>query len=83
MKYVRKCPHCTGDVVEKTVTEVLRGGIHTAFLTVKAGVCLRCGDRLYTPDIIRRFESIESKLEHQEISDFQPVGQSFQVALAA
>jgi len=82
MKYVRKCPHCGGDVIEKKVTEVLYGGIHTAFLIVKAGVCLRCGDRLYTPDIIRRFESVELKLRNQEISDFQPIGCSFQVAAA-
>ncbi len=82
MRYVRKCPHCNGDVIEKKVTEVLCGGIHTAFLTIKAGVCLRCGERLYTPDIIRRFEEIESKLEHQELSDFQQVGKSFQIESA-
>jgi YgiT-type zinc finger domain-containing protein len=83
MKYIKKCPHCTGEIIEKKVTEVLYGGIHTAFLTVNAGVCLRCGERLYTPDVIRQFEQIESKLEHQEISDFQPIGKSFQVVLAA
>ncbi len=81
MKYTKKCPHCSGEVIEKKVKELLCGGAHTAFLTVKAGVCLHCGERLYTPQIIRQFEEIESKLEHQEISDFQPIGKSFQVIL--
>ncbi|QTA86150.1 YgiT-type zinc finger protein [Desulfonema magnum] len=83
MKYIKKCPHCGGEVTEKTVTEVVYGGVHTAFLTVRAGVCHRCGERLYTPDTIRQFEKIESQLECQEIADFQPVGKSFQIVLSA
>jgi len=79
MKYVRKCPICSGQVIEKEVTEVLSGGINTAFIRVKAGVCLHCGERLYTPETVRRFEEIEAKLERQETSEFQPLGKSFQV----
>jgi YgiT-type zinc finger domain-containing protein len=83
MRYIKKCPHCSGEIIEKNVTEVLYGGIHTAFLTVTAGICLRCGERLYTPEIIRQFEEIESKLEHHDVSDFQQVGKSFQIGSAA
>ena len=79
MKYLKKCPSCGGQIVEKEVTEILSGGINTAFVKVKAGVCLRCGERLYTPDTIKRFEEIESKLERKETSEFKPVGKSFQV----
>lgn len=79
MKYVKQCPTCGGQVIEKEVTEVLSGGINTAFLTVKVGVCLHCGERLYTSETVRRFEEIEAKLKRQETSDFQPVGKSFQV----
>ena len=79
MKYVEKCPTCGGQIVEKEVREVLSGGIHTAFLNVNVGVCLRCGDRLYTPDLVRKFEEIEAKLENQETSEFQVVGRSYQV----
>ncbi len=79
MKYVEKCPRCSGKVIEKTVKEVLCGGINTAFLKVKAGVCLHCGERLYTPDTVKQFEEIESKLQDQKTDDFQPVGKSFQV----
>jgi YgiT-type zinc finger domain-containing protein len=66
-------------MVEKEVEKLLRGGIHTAVLTVHAEVCLRCGERLYSQEIVRRFEQIRVKLEHQETDDFQPIGQSFQV----
>ncbi len=79
MKYVEKCPHCGGQVIEKEVKEVLSGGSNTAFLTVKAGVCIHCGERLYTPETIRRFEDIAAQLEHQQTNEFQPVGKSFQV----
>lgn len=83
MAYVKKCPSCGKNVVEKEVTEVLYGGNHTAFLNVKAGVCLHCGERLFTPDIVRLFEKIEEKLEKQELSGLQAVGKSFQVTLTA
>jgi len=79
MKYVEKCPHCGGTIIEKEVKEVLSGGTNTAFLTVKAGVCLHCGERLYTPETIRRFEYIVTQLEHEKTDEFQIVGKSFQV----
>jgi YgiT-type zinc finger domain-containing protein len=66
--------------VEKTVEKILRGGVHTAFLKVQAEVCLHCGERLYSPQTIKRFEEIRTKLERQETTTFQPLGVSFQVA---
>ena len=67
-------------MVEKDVEKLLRGGIHTAVLTVRAEVCLHCGERLYTQEIVERFEQVRTKLERQEVADFQPLGQSFQVS---
>lgn len=78
-----KCPVCGGEMVEKNVEKLLRGGIHTAVLTVRAEVCLSCGERLYTQETVRRFEQIRVKLEKQEVADFLPLGQSFQIAQAA
>ena len=69
-----KCPVCSGEMVEKEVEKLLRGGIHTAVLRVPAEVCLRCGERLYSPEIVKRFEQIRAKLERQEIAEFQPLG---------
>ena len=79
MKYVKKCPICSGQIIEKEVTEVLSGGTDAAFINVLVGVCLHCGERLYTPDIVKRFEEIEAKLRKQETSDFSELGKSFQV----
>lgn len=75
-----KCPVCSGEMVEKEVEKLLRGGIHTAILTIRAEVCLHCGERMYSQETVRRFEQIRAKLEHQEVVEFQPIGQSFQVA---
>ena len=75
-----KCPVCGGDLVEKEVEKLLRGGVNTALLKVQAEVCLHCGERLYSQETVRRFETIRAKLERQEVDDFQPMGRSFQVA---
>ena len=76
----RKCPVCGGEMVEKTVEKLLRGGIHTAVLAVQAEVCLHCGERLYSLQTVERFEEIRSKLERQEVEEFLPLGRSFKVA---
>jgi YgiT-type zinc finger domain-containing protein len=78
-----RCPVCGGELVEKNVEKLLRGGVHTATLTVCAEVCLRCGERLYPQETVRRFEEIRAKLERQEIEEFQPLGRSFRVVRVA
>lgn len=75
-----KCPVCGGEMVEKEVTEVVRGGGHTATLKVKATVCQRGGERYFPLETVRLFEKIQTKLERQEIEDFKPTGRSFEVA---
>ena len=74
-----KCPICGGELVKKEVEKLLRGGVHAAVLKVPAEVCLRCGERLYPPETVRRFEQIRQKLERQEVGEFEPLGQTFQV----
>jgi len=80
MKPFEKCPVCGGELVEKEVEKLLKGGVHTAVVKVRAEVCLRCGERLYAVETVKRFEQIREKLEKQEVSEFQPLGQTFQVA---
>ena len=75
-----RCPVCGGEVVEKDVEKLLRGGMHTAVLTVSTEVCLRCGERLYSQETVRRFEGIRRKLELDDVEEFEPLGRSFQVA---
>jgi YgiT-type zinc finger domain-containing protein len=65
--------------VEKEVEKLLGGGVYTAVLGVRAEVCLHCGERLYPPDTIRRFEEIRDKIERQQTGEFQPMGKSFEV----
>ena len=74
-----KCPVCGGELAGRQVEKLLRGGNHTAVLEVAAEVCLRCGERLYSPETVRRFEEIRGKLARQDVAEFQPLGQSFRV----
>ena len=74
-----KCPVCGGEMAEKDVEKLLRGGNHVAVVTAKAEVCLHCGERLYSRETIGRFEEIRAKLARQETEEFEPMGQSFQV----
>jgi YgiT-type zinc finger domain-containing protein len=74
-----QCPVCGGEMVEKEVEKLLRGGRHTAVVTVRAEVCQHCGERLYSKETITHFEQIRAKLARQEVAEFQPLGQSFQV----
>ena len=79
MRPFEKCPVCGGELVEKDVEKIVRGGRHTAVLNVRADVCLHCGERLYSRETVTRFEEIRARLERQDTSGLQPLGQSFQV----
>jgi YgiT-type zinc finger domain-containing protein len=73
-------PSCDSELVEKDVQKLLRGGLHTAVLRVKAEVCLECGERLYSEETVRRFEDIRQKLKNRQTEEFIPLRQSFQVS---
>lgn len=79
MKPFEKCPICGGELVEKEVEKLLKGGVHAAVIRVRAELCLQCGERLYATETVQRFEQIRRKLERQELGEFQPLGQTFQV----
>lgn len=74
-----KCPVCGGELETKQVEKLLRGGGNTVSLKVYAEVCQRCGERLYTEDIVRSFEEIRTKLRKQEFAHLKPLSQSFTV----
>ena len=79
MKPFSKCPVCGGETTERKVEKLLRGGVNFAAITVRADVCLHCGERLYSADTVKHFEQVRAKLSSQEVSGFEPLGQSFQV----
>jgi len=74
-----KCLICGRELIEKEVEKLLRGGVHTAIINVKAEVCLHCGERLYSQETVKLFEEIRRKLERKDMANFQPIGQSFRV----
>lgn len=74
-----KCPVCGGEAIEKEVEKILRGGDNTAIVKVKAEVCLHCGERLYSQDIIKIFEDVRKKLEKNQTEEYTLVGQSYVV----
>ncbi len=76
-----KCLICGRELVEKEVEKILRGGVNTAIIRVRAEVCLHCGERLYSQETVRLFEEIRGKLERKEVANFQPIGQSFKVTV--
>jgi len=80
MKPFEKCPICGGELVEKEVEKLLKGGGNTAVLKVTAEVCLQCGERLYAEETVRRFEQIRQKLAKEDVAGFLLLGQTYQVA---
>ncbi|QYX34166.1 YgiT-type zinc finger protein [Sphaerospermopsis torques-reginae ITEP-024] len=63
----------------KQVEKILKGGNHTVIIQIEAEVCLNCGERLYKPEIVRKFAQIRTKLKNQQTEDFQVIGQSFRI----
>ncbi len=80
MKLFDNCPVCGGEIVEKEVEKLLRGGKNTAVVKVTAEVCLHCGERLYPPDTVTRFEKIRKKLQEDDVEEFVPIGRTFEAA---
>ena len=79
MKPFEKCPVCGGDLEDRQVEKILRGAGNTVSMRVTADVCLHCGERLYSEDIVKAFEAIRGKLSKHEFSHFRSLGQSFTV----
>jgi YgiT-type zinc finger domain-containing protein len=79
MKAFEKCPVCGGDLENKQVEKLLRGGGNTVSMKVTADVCLHCGERLYAENVVKSFEEIREKLRKREFSHFKTLGQSFTV----
>jgi YgiT-type zinc finger domain-containing protein len=74
-----KCPVCGGELETKQVEKLLRGGDNTVSLRVVADVCLHCGERLFSEEVVRSFDDIRAKLKKQEFAHLKPLGRSFTV----
>ncbi len=80
MKPFESCPVCGGNLENKLVEKLLRGGINTISMKVSAEVCTHCGERLYDENVVKSFEEIRGKLQKQEFNLFKNLGQSFTVS---
>lgn len=77
----QKCPSCSSDRIEKKdIIHTINGGINTAMVDVKVEICQMCGEILFTPEQVRRFEDIKNKLEQGLTDSFIPVGKNFKVS---
>jgi YgiT-type zinc finger domain-containing protein len=72
------CPVCGGELVDKRVVKLLRGGTDTATIEVDALVCQRCGERLYSEETVRLFEKIRTKLRRGQTDSMTLVGNSYE-----
>ncbi|TAJ92690.1 MAG: YgiT-type zinc finger protein [Gammaproteobacteria bacterium] len=79
MKPFEKCPVCGGELEAKQVEKLLSGCGNTVSVKVSAEVCLHCGERLYTEEVVRTFEEIRGKLQKRDFSHLKTLGQSFTV----
>ncbi len=74
-----RCPLCGGDLADRVVEKLLRGGVDTAVLKVQAEVCLTCAGRIYTQKAVRQFEKVRERLEKKETGGLKPVGSTYHV----
>lgn len=79
MKPFEKCPACGGELETRQVEKLLRGDGDTVSVKVTAEVCLHCGERLYTEDVVKTFEEIRGKLQKHDFSHLKALGRSFTV----
>ena len=74
-----RCPLCGGELADRVVEKLLRGGRDTAVLKVQAEVCLRCAVRVYPQKAVRQFEALRERLARKETGEMTPVGSSYPV----
>ena len=77
---VSLCPICGGQVVIKTVQEVVRGGNDVAIVHVRAGVCQKCGERLYDKATFELLERVRADLQAGRVGKMRVVGRAYEMA---
>jgi len=80
LKPFANCPVCGGELAEKRVEKLLKGGCDTVSVKVSAEVCIHCGERLYNESVVKSFEEIRGKLRRRQFSQLRSLGKSFTVS---
>jgi len=77
------CPVCSGKVTVKEVEKIVKGGSNVAILKVKAGVCSKCGERIYSKDTHEKIQKIRKELELGKTEDFEVIGRAYRYKVTA
>ncbi|MCS4542162.1 MAG: YgiT-type zinc finger protein [Euryarchaeota archaeon] len=77
------CPICGGNVMIKEVEKIVKGGSNVAILKVKAGVCSKCGERIYSKDIHEKIQKVREELELGRTEGFEVVGRTYRYKVTA
>ena len=58
-----KCSSCGSDKIElKNIVHTIHGGNNAALIDVSVEACEMCGEILFTPEQVRKFEGIKHRL---------------------
>jgi YgiT-type zinc finger domain-containing protein len=69
------CFYCGGgDLEPREVEELLSIADYVVRCKVPATVCLRCGERYFDPDTVRRFEDIRAQVRAGDLSGLRIAG---------
>lgn len=71
MASFEKCPVCGGPIVEREVEKILRGDVVRETARIRTEVCLKCGERLYTPEGAQRLENTRARQEARKTAVVQ------------
>lgn len=75
-----QCPTCgSKELREKIIDHKVQGGNNIAFVEVKAEVCNKCGEILFTGEQVRLFEKVRDKLKNNDIKNLIHVGNTFRL----
>ena len=61
MASIDRCPVCGGVITEPEVENDVHAGVVRETARINAEVCLKCGERLYTPEGAHRLEKSRIK----------------------
>ncbi|MBI2266239.1 MAG: YgiT-type zinc finger protein [Armatimonadetes bacterium] len=68
------CPVCGGEVIEKTVVKLVRGGNNALLLKVTAGVCHKCGEQLFDYETHQKIDFARRELAENRTEHFKKIG---------
>lgn len=73
--HLTRCFYCGGNDLEpREVEELLSISDYVVRCKVPATVCLRCGERYFNPETVRRFEELRAQVQTGDLSGLRTAG---------